>query len=161
MRFPRPIRSCRKKMGPGEIEPNQDRDRDHQRQQCDQHRYGERDIQRTLLGAVGQIQRPARDHDSGDAAQLMHRQRPELSDLRDDDLALDVGALQHLRPFHLAFGRATDDDAIIMAQQRAEPVEHVRIVEIRAQRRRAGIDDIAAEARIRYISAVDDHQFGV
>ncbi len=161
MRLPRPIRSWRKKIGPDEIEPDQDRHCDHHRKQGDQHGHGERDIERALLGAAGKIERPARDDDSRGAAHVVNRERPEFADLGDDDLALDVGALQHLRPFDLALGHAAYDNAVIVPQQSTEPIEHVRVIEIRAQRRRLGVDNVAAQARIRYISAIHDNQFGV
>ncbi len=140
------------------VEPDGDGHRDHQWRQRNQQRYGDSNIQKPLLRAIGKIQGAACHNKRGNAAMILHRQGRHRVQFRYDDLAQNIAAFQHLRPISLSVGRAGYHHAVKVAQQRAEAMQHIGIVKVSLDASRLRIDNHHAAHIIGDGAAINNQQ---
>ena len=104
-------------------------------------------IEQPLFRPARQRQRPARDGDGRLAVEIADAERAIFGELRHDDLAAHVRALEQQRPGRAALRRAGDHHPIETRHRLAELIEHHRIAQIRAQAETGGGADGRAQAR--------------
>ncbi len=115
------------------IQPDRDRHRDQQRRQEDDARDGQHQIEPALDGAAAEIERRMRHRQSVAAGKAADTDRAEFLELLGQDVAVDVRSLEQHRPDLPPFGRAGDHHAVDALQMDAQPVQHVRIMDVGAQ----------------------------